>query len=108
MFQFKIDVSDWLIFVLFSVVLLLSFFLLFGMLWCFGIANSVYCIQRYLQMKIMKQRLIDIVFGRRHLLKYQRLDLRSGGLLAAGLLIHLLILLWNNLFNGGSHTFNYH
>jgi hypothetical protein len=50
----------------------------------------------------MKQRLIGIVFGRRHLLEYQRLDLRSGGLLAGGLL------LWNNLFNGGPHTFNYH
>jgi hypothetical protein len=101
MFQFEIDVSDWLVFVLVSGALL-SFFLLFGVLWCFGIANSVYCIQRYLQMKIMKQRLIGIVFGRRHLLEYQRLDLRSGGLLAGGLL------LWNNLFNGGPHTFNYH
>tara|TARA_B110000285_G_C14740854_1_gene430691 strand:- start:219 stop:521 length:303 start_codon:yes stop_codon:yes gene_type:complete len=100
MFQFKIDVSDWLVFVLVSGALL-SFFLLFGVLWCFGIANSVYCIQRYLQMKIMKQRLIGIVFDRR-LLEYQRLDLRSGGLLAGGLLLCC------NLFNGRSHTFNYH
>lgn len=102
MFQFEIDVGDWLILVLFAAILLLGFFLLFGMFWCFGIANTVYCIQRYLQMKIMEQRLIDIIFGRRHLLKYQRLDLRSGRLLAAGLL------LWNNLLNSGSHTFNYH